>query len=297
MFGRRGITPIIATILVVMMTVAAAGAMFFWLTKIQATGQGAVEESQTTLLERMSACATIPTFNYNNYDNKSNMDIQNCGNTMLEIGDGDDNALIASNSCSFNLDCGIIEGDCPLTIGPGGFKTAILDLEEANCGSNTTAADILADQEGLQHQFILTIGTSGSATTTTARSFVPRRNAPTPAPPAPVCGVDINTPTPTQGGGLPNCYLYFLNNTGGTTETYNVSITSMTCTTAALFGSSGTCGGSSSQSFITGSTSPGGSTFFSLQHQTGAVPCSVTIQAVSTTYPSCTDTDTTITTP
>jgi flagellin-like protein len=294
MFGRRGITPIIATILVVMMTVAAAGAMFFWLTKIQATGQGAVEESQTTLLERMSACATIPTFNYNNYDNKSNMDIQNCGNTMLTIGDGDDNALIASNSCSFNLDCDIIEGDCPLVIGPGGFKTAILDLENADCGSNVTAADILADQEGLQHQFILTIGTSGSATTTTARSFVPRRNAPTPPGPTPVCGVDIFTLPPVLGPpSFPpaNCFNYTLSNTGGTTEIYNVSIVSMTCGSANLFGVGGICTGGGVQSFLTSPIASGNGTTFNLQHTTGPAPCTVTIMAVSTTNSSCSDTD------
>jgi flagellin-like protein len=300
MFGRRGITPIIATILVVMMTVAAAGAMFFWLTKIQATGQGAVEESQTTLLERMSACATIPTFNYNNYDNKSNMDIQNCGNTMLTIGDGDDNALIASNSCSFNLDCDIIEGDCPLVIGPGGFKTAILNLEEANCGSNKTAADILADQEGLQHQFILTIGTSGSATTTTARSFVPRRNAPTPPAPGPVCGVTLTALIASpQVGPRPVCFPYDLNNTGGTIETYNVSVTSIAgpCN-ATLFSSSlGCTSGPNSTSFITVPIISGGFVTFGLDHygSSGAGPCTVTIQAVSTTNSSCSDTDVTIT--
>jgi len=298
MFGRRGITPIIATILVVMMTVAAAGAMFFWLTRIQGTGQGAVEESQTTLLERMSACATIPTFNYNNYDNKSNMDIQNCGNTMLTVGDGDDNALIASNSCSFNLDCDIIEGDCPLTIGPGGFKTAILDLEEANCGSNTTAADILADQEGIQHQFILTIGTSGSATTTTARSFVPRRNAPTPPAPGPVCSVSLTALIPSpQLGPRPVCFPYNLNNTGGTTEVYNISIASILgpCS-AQLISGSLSCSGPPLSSFTTGSLLPSGYAIFSLNHTLpfGGI-CTVTIQAVSTTNSSCSDTDITIT--
>jgi len=292
MFGRRGITPIIATILVVMMTVAAAGAMFFWLTKIQATGQGAVEESQTMLLERMSACATIPTFNYNNYDNKSNMDIQNCGNTMLTLGDGDDNALIASNSCSFNLDCGIIEGDCPLVIGPGGFKTAILDLEEADCGSNTTAADILADQEGIQHQFILTIGTSGSATTTTARSFVPRYNF------EELCSVDLSSPVDQTVSGTQNCYTYTLTNNGNTDYAFTISKINGTCSSDFHPFPYVCTGAVGLVSLTTPSIPPSGIYNFVLEHHHGGVvPCIINIQAVATAIPACMDIDETITIP
>jgi len=300
MLGRRGITPIIATILVVMMTVAAAGAMFFWLTRLQGTGQGAVEESQTTLLERMAACVTIPSFSYNTYDNTSDISMQNCGNTVLEIGDGDDNVLVASNACSFALDCDMIVEDCPITVGPGAYDTFTIDAEEADCsgGGNITLADVMASEEGIQHQFILTVGTRSLAVTTTARSFVPRYSAPASIPPAPVCGVSIGSLiAPVQGGPRTVCFPYELNNTGGTTETYNVSITGISGTcTAALFNGSLSCSGPNATSFITGSVSSGGNITFSLNHMPPAgTPCTVTVQAVSTTNSSCLDADNTTT--
>jgi len=40
---KRGITPIIAIILLLMMTVAVSGAMFYWLSRVQGQTQGAVE--------------------------------------------------------------------------------------------------------------------------------------------------------------------------------------------------------------------------------------------------------------
>jgi flagellin-like protein len=300
MLGRKGITPIIATILVVMMTVAAAGAMFFWLTRLQGTGQGAVEESQTTLLERMAACVTIPSFSYNTYDNTSDVSMQNCGNTVLEIGDGDDNVLVASNACSFALDCDMIVEDCPITVGPGAYDTITIDAEEADCsgGGNITLADVMASEEGIQHQFILTVGTRSLAVTTTARSFVPRYSAPASIPPAPVCGVSLTALIPSpQAGPRAVCFPYNLNNTGGTNEIYNVSITSITGPCGALlFSGSLSCSGPPLSSFVTGSIPSGGVMTFSLEHgpPAGGI-CTVVTRAVSTTNASCLDTDTTIT--
>jgi len=305
MFGHRGsskgITPIIATILLVMMAVAAASAMFFWITKIQGQGQGAVEQSQTILLERIAACATIPTFSFNTFDNTSDMAVQNCGNTNLEIGDGDDNALVASDSCSFILDCDVITGTCPITLGPGGITAVKLDMEQADCSGapGTTVADILSSEEGIQHQFILTLSTGGRAVTTAARSFVPRSSP----PPAPlVCSVDIilsPPPASPNAGPRPICFKYGLNNTGATTENFNISITSITggpCS-AALFSGSLTCGGAPVTSFLTGSVSPGGTAIFSLEHipPIDVAPCIVVVQANSTGNATCSDTDTTTT--
>ena len=52
--NRRGITPIIAIILLLMMTVAVAGAAFYWLVKIQGSMQSGTESFEGKLVERMA---------------------------------------------------------------------------------------------------------------------------------------------------------------------------------------------------------------------------------------------------
>jgi len=44
---KRGISPVIAIILLLMMTVAVAGAAFYWLTRIQGQMQGGVAYKNT----------------------------------------------------------------------------------------------------------------------------------------------------------------------------------------------------------------------------------------------------------
>lgn len=171
-FNRRGITPIIAVILIVMITVSAAGAMFFWLTRIQNQGQGAVENSQSVLLERISTCVDIPSMKFNIFENKTRLAVQNCGSSEFILGDGDDNMLITSSeTCSFVLNCSIITSSvCPVTMLPGTYARIDMNMSLAPCsGTTSTAADVLADQESITHQMILTVDKK----TTAARSFIP----------------------------------------------------------------------------------------------------------------------------
>jgi len=171
-FNKRGITPIIAVILIVMITVAAAGAMFFWLTRIQNQGQGAVENSQSVLLERIATCVDIPSMKFNIFENKLRLAVQNCGSSEFILGDGDDNMLITSEPCSFVLNCSIITSNvCPVTMLPGTYARIDMNMSLALCSgtASTTAASVLADQESITHQMILTVDKKSTA----ARSFIP----------------------------------------------------------------------------------------------------------------------------
>ena len=169
--NKKGITPIIAIILVVMITVAAAGAMFFWLTRIQNQGQGAVESSQSVLLERVAICADIPSMTFNTFTNKSRLAVQNCGSSEFKLGDGDDNILLTSEPCSFVLNCSMVVSNvCPITMLPGTFTRIDLNMSATTCaGTTRTPADVLAGQEGITHQIIISIDKK----TTAARSFIP----------------------------------------------------------------------------------------------------------------------------
>jgi len=90
MMNSKGITPIIAIILLLMMTVAVAGAAFFWLSRIQNQLQGGVESYQSTIFTSMSSRIDVLTVDYN--DTHSNLTIifQNTGNTKIPISDDTD---------------------------------------------------------------------------------------------------------------------------------------------------------------------------------------------------------------
>lgn len=81
--GKKGITPIIAIILLLMMTVAVAGAAFFWLSRIQNQLQGGVESYQGTMFTQMASSINVVGVNYNN--SKLTMFFQNTGNTKIPI--------------------------------------------------------------------------------------------------------------------------------------------------------------------------------------------------------------------
>ena len=52
---RKGLTPVIAMILLLMMTVAAAGASFYWLLGLQGELQGGTQQFQEQTFERMTS--------------------------------------------------------------------------------------------------------------------------------------------------------------------------------------------------------------------------------------------------
>ena len=87
--SKKGITPIIAIILLLMMTVAVAGAAFFWLSRIQNQLQGGVESFQGTILTQVASSVDVVDVGYINASGDQNMTIylQNTGNTEIPLSD------------------------------------------------------------------------------------------------------------------------------------------------------------------------------------------------------------------
>jgi len=81
--NSKGITPIISIILLLMMTIAVAGAAFFWLTRIQNQLQGGVESYQATTQIHMASKVEILA---SNYDGENlTFAVQNIGATKVPI--------------------------------------------------------------------------------------------------------------------------------------------------------------------------------------------------------------------
>jgi flagellin-like protein len=87
MLNSKGITPIISVILLLMMTVAIAGAAFFWTQRMQNQMQGGIESYQSTMLTQMSSKADIYDADYNTTTENLTIFIQNTGNTKIPIRD------------------------------------------------------------------------------------------------------------------------------------------------------------------------------------------------------------------
>ncbi|MEM2874140.1 MAG: archaellin/type IV pilin N-terminal domain-containing protein [Candidatus Nanoarchaeia archaeon] len=81
--NKKGITPIIAIILLLMMTVAVAGAAFFWLSRIQNQLQGGVESFQGTLLTQVASAVDVVDADYNDTANELTIFLQNTGSTEI----------------------------------------------------------------------------------------------------------------------------------------------------------------------------------------------------------------------
>lgn len=81
--SQKGITPIIAIILLLMMTVAVAGAAFFWLSRIQNQLQGGVESYQGTMMTQISSKVDVVDAAFSN--NNLTIFFQNTGNTKIPV--------------------------------------------------------------------------------------------------------------------------------------------------------------------------------------------------------------------
>ncbi len=89
--NKKGISPIIAIILLLMMTVAVAGAAFFWLSRIQNQLQGGVESFQGTIFTQVSSAVDVISANCegSSTDPCQNLTVilQNTGNTEIPLKD------------------------------------------------------------------------------------------------------------------------------------------------------------------------------------------------------------------
>ncbi len=142
--SKKGITPIIAIILLLMMTVAVAGAAFFWLSRIQNQLQGGVESYQGTILTQVSSRVDVVDSDYVNASNSENLTIflQNTGNTEIPLSksttfptttwilrDSNQVAICSATWGSSNSEC---VQNCGTTykLSVGEIKPIVLDLGE-----------------------------------------------------------------------------------------------------------------------------------------------------------------------
>jgi flagellin-like protein len=85
MLSKKGITPIIATILLLAMVVAIAASAFFWTSRMQTQMQGGLESYQDTIHTRQVTSAKIVDAKYNDTTGNLTIFIQNTGNVRLPI--------------------------------------------------------------------------------------------------------------------------------------------------------------------------------------------------------------------
>ena len=82
-------TPIVAIILLLMMTVAAAGTSFYWLIKIQSEMQGGTEQYQENVFDRLASTINWLDADYNSTAETLTIYLQNVGTTEIPL----DNSL------------------------------------------------------------------------------------------------------------------------------------------------------------------------------------------------------------
>jgi flagellin-like protein len=83
--SKKGLTPVVAMILLLMMTVAAAGASFYWLVRIQSELQGGTQQFQTTTFEAMTSSVIWQTSSYNRTSEILKISILNTGTRKIPV--------------------------------------------------------------------------------------------------------------------------------------------------------------------------------------------------------------------
>ncbi len=85
--NKKGITPIIAVILLMMMTVAAAGEAFFWVLRIQSSFQGSSEQHFDTLNSNLNSQVEPVHAQYDGYNQSGNFTLilKNAGSAAVPL--------------------------------------------------------------------------------------------------------------------------------------------------------------------------------------------------------------------
>jgi len=149
----KGLTPIIAMILLLMMTVAAAGASFYWLLGIQGDLQGSTQQFQQQTFEQMTSVVGWQTATYSPLTENLLITIVNRGTTKIPIDnesasgvqwvllDNEQEHVCTSNWMNVNVKCieGCVDqGDLLVSE----LRTLNLTLK-STCKLNATAEDQL----------------------------------------------------------------------------------------------------------------------------------------------------------
>jgi len=159
--SKKAISPIIAVILLLMMTVAVAGAAFFWLSRIQGQMQGGVESYQSKIFENIASRVDVIDADYK-YDTSGGTEnltifLHNTGNSKIPI----------SNAVSFPTTTWILKDSdqvavCSTNWGGGTNATTCLD----GCGTNTQM-DV-----GEIHKVVLRLSSTSCAISTKASGTI-----------------------------------------------------------------------------------------------------------------------------
>ncbi len=172
---KRGITPIIAIILLLMMTVAVSGAMFYWLSRVQGQTQGAVESFQSNLFTNIASEVSIIEANYNDTLEQLHIFLHNTGNTQITLDNSTtypttDWILFDSDRKSVcSTDWGSTTNSTPCYSGCGStVELSVGQIREIRLNLTNSPCDITSKVNGSVFSFIIDF--SGKATT--AGSFV-----------------------------------------------------------------------------------------------------------------------------
>jgi len=152
MLNRKGITPIIAIVLLLMITVAVAGTVSFWLSSVQKGAQGEIEQSTEIITSQTQQAITISFIRCEESTNTISIVVKNAGTRPIE--EGPVELTVSDQDGIENLAYGTT--DSPWT-------TLEVDLTESVDfdGANLSPAFTLVDDTSYQ----LRIAVPGGATT------------------------------------------------------------------------------------------------------------------------------------
>jgi flagellin-like protein len=159
--NTKGMTPIVAIILLLMMTVAAAGTSFYWLIKIQSEMQGGTEQYQENVFERLASTVNWLDADYNSTEENLTIYLQNVGTTDIPLDnsttdptttwilkdseqvtvceaklDGETNGAVTNPNCVSG--CGT-----STNLRPSSSTSIMLELSGTNCDISGYAEDSL----------------------------------------------------------------------------------------------------------------------------------------------------------
>jgi flagellin-like protein len=216
MAGRKAITPIIAVILLTMITLAVALSASTFFSKMQSSAQGTTEASASRLMATWGTCAKIVSFKFNPITNQSEAILKNCGFRDINLENENLQLVVKTSegSCVFKLNSTNC-ANCVGKIGIGAFTALQINASAIYCAS--TLADLLHKVVGEKVEVIIS---DKSASFIIATTFIPENIV--------NCGLSLNSP-PDQNvtGNNPQvaCYNYSIQNGGNAIDTYSLYYT------------------------------------------------------------------------
>ncbi len=159
--SRKGLTPVVAMILLLMMTVAAAGASFYWLVRIQGELQGGTQQFQEQTFERMTSNVAFQDSSYNRTSEVLTLALLNTGTTKIPISnsgtnpktlwtllDSEQDILCSSDWSKLDSDSdGTNDTECLTGCGSDlplkGLRLVTLNLTNSECDISSQANDTL----------------------------------------------------------------------------------------------------------------------------------------------------------